>query len=282
MGILSKSTIEMWILPHLTVGERGFETTAPLIEVVEAIFHRLKTGCQWRELPTKQFFSERVLSWQSVFYYFNKWSKNGCWQKIWIDILSSNRQFLDLSSAEFDGSHTPAKNGGDAVSYQGRKACNTTNALFLSDNQGVILGMSTPQEGRHHDLFEIETLFKEICDLMKKASINLKGLFLNADPGFDSENFRKACESEDITLNVKPNPRNFSEEKRLEPDENGIHIFDEELYKDRSVIEHSNAWIDGFKALLVRFEFSVKNWVSLHFIAFSVIFLRKINKKIKV
>ena len=209
MGILSKSTIEMWILPHLTVGERGFETTAPLIEVVEAIFHRLKTGCQWRELPTKQFFSERVLSWQSVFYYFNKWSKNGCWQKIWIDILSSNRQFLDLSSAEFDGSHTPAKNGGDAVSYQGRKACNTTNALFLSDNQGVILGMSTPQEGRHHDLFEIETLFKEICDLMKKASINLKGLFLNADPGFDSENFRKACESEDITLNVKPNPRNF-------------------------------------------------------------------------
>ena len=133
-----------------------------------------------------------------------------------------------------------------------------------------------------HDLFEIETLFKEICDLMKKASINLKGLFLNADPGFDSENFRKACESEDITLNVKPNPRNFSEEKRLEPYENGIHIFDEELYKDRSVIEHSNAWIDGFKALLVRFEFSVKNWVSLHFIAFSVIFLRKINKKIKV
>ena len=73
MGILSKSTIEMWILPHLTVGERGFETTAPLIEVVEAIFHRLKTGCQWRELPTKQFFSERILIWQSVFYYFNKY-----------------------------------------------------------------------------------------------------------------------------------------------------------------------------------------------------------------
>lgn len=38
-------------------------------------------------------------------------------------------------------------------------------------------------------------------------------------------------------------------------------------------------WIDGFKALLVRFEFSVRNWMSLHFIAFSIIFLRKINKK---
>ena len=81
---------------------------------------------------------------------------------------------------------------------------------------------------------------------------------------------------------MKPNPRNESEEQRLEPYESGNHIFDEELYKDRSVIEHSNAWIDGFKALLVRFEFSVKNWVALHFIPFSVIFLRKINKKIKV
>lgn len=287
MGILNKSTIEKWILPHLTVGERGFETRVPLIEVVECIFHRLKTGCQWRELPTKEFFTKKQLSWQSVYYYrratpFNKWSKSGCWQKVWIDILSSNRQYLDLSSIEFDGSHTPAKNGGDAVGYQGRKACNTTNALFMSDNQGVVLGMSTPQAGQHHDLFEIESLFKEICSLLKKAGINLNGLFLNADPGFDGENFRNACESENIIPNIKPNQRNNSEEQRLESHKNSTHIFDEELYKDRSVIEHSNAWLDGFKALLVRFEFSVKNWMSFHFIAFSVIFLRKINKKTKV
>ncbi len=56
MGILNKSTIEKWILPHLTTGKRGFETTVPLVEVVRAILYRLKTGCQWRELPTKQFF----------------------------------------------------------------------------------------------------------------------------------------------------------------------------------------------------------------------------------
>lgn len=181
MGILNKSTIEKWILPHLTIGERGFETTVPLIEIVECILHRLKTGCQWRELPTKQFFTAKILVWESVYYYFNKWSKSGCWQRIWSNILNKNLKYLDLSSVEFDGSHTPAKNGGDAVGYQGRKSCNTTNALFISDNQGVILGMSTPQEGQHHDLFEIQTLFKEICEPLKKAGINLNGLFLNAD-----------------------------------------------------------------------------------------------------
>ena len=281
MGILDKAMIETWILPQLTIGQRGFETTVPLTEIVECIFHRLKTGCQWRELPTKQFFSDKVLSWNSVFYYYNKWSKADCWKHVWINILRKNLKYLDLSSIEFDGSHTPAKNGGDAVGYQGRKACNTTNALFLSDNQGVMLAMSTPQEGQHHDLFQIQLLFDELCTLLKEANINLKGLFLNADSGFDSSDFVAACEKEEIIANVKGNLRN-SANQELEPYESGTPIFDGELYQDRSVIEHANAWIDGFKALLVRFEFSVKNWMSLHFIAFSVIFLRKINRKKKV
>lgn len=44
MGILSKHTIQTWILPHLSVGKRGFESKVPLDEVVEAILYRLKTG----------------------------------------------------------------------------------------------------------------------------------------------------------------------------------------------------------------------------------------------
>ena len=103
-----------------------------------------------------------------------------------------------------------------------------------------------------------------------------------APPGFDSDSFRETCSEENIIANVKPNPRNQTEVTKTEPYKSGTHIFDEELYRDISVIEHSNAWIDGFKALLVRFEFSVKNWMSLHFMAFSVICLRKINKKTKV
>jgi transposase len=278
MGILSKDMIEKWILPHLTVGSRGFETTAPLTEIVECILHRLKTGCQWRELPTKAFFSKKILHWNSVYYYFNKWSKADCWKKIWMHMLTNNLKHLDLSSLELDGSHTPAKNGGDAVGYQGRKATNTTNSLFIADNQGVLLAMATPQAGQHHDLFQIQELFEQMCELLKQAGVNLKGLFLNADPGFDSNEFRKACEKQEIMANIKPNPRNAAHQKN-QPYQSGTHIFDEELYKDRSVIEHANAWLDGFKALLIRFEFSVKNWISLHFIAFSIIFLRKINRK---
>jgi hypothetical protein len=38
-----------------------------------------------------------------------------------------------MSLVELDGSHTTAKNGGDAVGYQGRKTANTTNDLSMSN-----------------------------------------------------------------------------------------------------------------------------------------------------
>jgi hypothetical protein len=66
-----------------------------------------------------------------------------------------------------DGSHTPAKNGGEAVVYQ-----------------GVILSMSPPQAGNHHDLFEINTLFEQMFELLKQAEIAVEGLFLNGGVGF--------------------------------------------------------------------------------------------------
>ena len=240
------------------------------------ILYRLKTGCQWRQLPIKQFFEQQRLTWQGVYYYFNRWSKLGCWQQVWIHLLAQHHAYLDLSSAQLDGSHSLAKNGGQAVGYQGRKAAKTTNGLFLSDNQGLMLAMATPQEGQHHDLYEIQTLFEQLTQLLKAAGIDLKGVFLNADPGFDSQALRQICQQKEIQANIKPNPRHQTQE------EVEYLYFDEELYKRRVVIEQANAWLDSFKALLIRFETLVLTWVAFHLMAFVVLFLRRINRKAKV
>jgi hypothetical protein len=48
---------------------------------------------------------------------------------MWLRLL--HLHLLDLASVQLEGSHTPAKNGGAAVGYQGRKVACTTNALFL-------------------------------------------------------------------------------------------------------------------------------------------------------
>jgi transposase len=97
---VDKDTIEKIIEPHLSKGKRGFKSKMLMFQIVNAIFYRLKTGCQWRELPLKQFLDNTSMSWQSVYYYFNKWCRDGSWRNLWIRLLRSYRSYLDLSSVQ--------------------------------------------------------------------------------------------------------------------------------------------------------------------------------------
>ena len=55
MEVLGTDIIRTWILPHLRIGTREPDTKPELMEVVETILYKFKTGCQWRQLPLKQF-----------------------------------------------------------------------------------------------------------------------------------------------------------------------------------------------------------------------------------
>jgi transposase len=240
---------------------------------VGAILYKLKTGCQWRWLPVAALFSGQPLTWQGVYYYFHQWSRQGAWKKLWLNLLRLHRRLLDLSSIQLDGSHTPAKNGGVAVGYQGRKAARTTNALFVADNQGQPLAVATPQAGQHHDTFALDTLFAELCDLLEAAELRLDGLFLNADKAFDVNVLRQACARRNIEVNIPRNRRTAD----WQTDDDTLLI--PELYQRRQVIEQLNAWLDGFKTLLVRFETCLHTWLAFHWLAFSVLLLRKIGRQ---
>ena len=272
MEVLSKDTIERWIVPHLSVGRRGTKTTVELWRIVAAILYRLKSGCQWSMLPVEKFFSaEKHLTPAGVYHHFRKWVKNGCFKKVWVALLRDNHQFLDLSCMQLDGSQTPAKNGGEHIGYQWRKSAQTTTALFLSDNQGLPLAMATPQGGNHHDLHDIERLFEELCQLLTEANVDVKGVFMNADSGFDAQPLREKCSEKQIEANIEINQRN---NKQQQSDQ--YVYFDELLYTRRFVIERMNAWIDSFKALLIRFETTINAWMALHFLAFTVLMCRKL------
>ena len=75
---------------------------------------------------------------QSVYYHFQKWSKNGSWESVWNSILKKHKHLLDLSSIQLDGTHTPAKRGGEAVAYQGRKKSKTTSTLIITDRMNMV------------------------------------------------------------------------------------------------------------------------------------------------
>ncbi|MBD0333084.1 MAG: IS5 family transposase [Chitinophagaceae bacterium] len=272
MEVLSKDMIERWVIPHLSKGERGPKPQVELVNIVRAILHRLKTGTQWRFLPLGEFFKKDAITCNGVYHHHRKWIKDGSWRKVWIELLKANRHLLDLSSMQLDGSQTPCKKQGEHIGYQGRKASKTTNVLFLSDKEGQPLAMATPQAGNHNDLYDIQQLFKQMCALLEEAGIDLRGVFMNADAGFDAEDLREVCAEKEIEVNIAENKRN---EKELKED---YVYFDELLYKQRYVIERTNAWLDGFKSLLVRYEVKVSTWMAAHFMAFVIIFLKtKLN-----
>jgi transposase len=235
-------------------------------QVVSAILYRLKTGCQWRQLPMKQFFRVKY-RWESVYYHFQKWCKDGSWERVWKKLLCKYKHLLDMSSIQLDGSHTPTKRGGEAVAYQGRKKSKTSNLLIITDNQGIPLCCSEPMPGNHNDAYSLSSNFKAMLDNIKSSGIVTDGLFLNADAGFDTEDFRNSCFQHDIIGNIDQNQRNGADND---------YLFDELLYKCRFVIERTNAWLDAFKAILVRFETNKIHWKALNILAFCIILLRKL------
>ena len=50
-AVLDKDTIKSEIMPHLSVAKKGFIPKFDLVEIVNAILYKLKSGCQWRLLP---------------------------------------------------------------------------------------------------------------------------------------------------------------------------------------------------------------------------------------
>lgn len=261
----------MEIVPHIPLPRRGFPPTAPIVEIVNAILYKMKSGVQWELLPVSALFSEKVLSWQSVYHHYRKWCLEGTFMDCWTSVLRRYRAELDLSSVDLDGSHTPAMRGGEAVEYQGRKRRKTTNSLYLTDRQGLPLAMSEPVSGNHNDLYDIEVQFEVLTTTLETSGINVNGLFLNADAGFDSKGFRSTCAKKQINANICFNKRNGSNDR----DE----YFDQELYGERYAIERTNAWMDSFRSLLNRFDATTESWKGFNYLSFIVLALKKFKLK---
>ena len=271
--VLDKDTIISEIVPHLPLAKRGFKTKSSIVEIINSILYKLKTGCQWHMLPVSSLFSKKILHYKTVFGHYRKWCKLGAWQQLWENLLCKYKSQLDLSVVNLDGSHTPALRGGEQVAYQGRKKKKTTNTHFLTEKQGIPVAKSESISGNHNDLYQITNYFKNMLDTPINAKIKIDGLFLNADSGFDSKEFRNLCCELEIIPNIAVNQRNNTESDDI--------FIDELLYKERYSIERTNAWLDSLRTILNRFDVTDSSWSNFNIIACIIVLLRKINRKQK-
>jgi hypothetical protein len=79
---IEKSLITSTILAHIPQNKRGFPSEFSMPDIITCIIHKLKTGCQWSCLFLDLEAFEPPFSWQSVYYFYNKWLKRGFLKKL--------------------------------------------------------------------------------------------------------------------------------------------------------------------------------------------------------
>jgi putative transposase len=107
--------------------------------ILNGIVYVTKTGCQWRMLP-KEFGR-----WETVYGYFNRWSRQGVWQQIMEALNRQERQRQGRkptpSAGCVDSQSIKTATQGKTKGYDGNKKVNGRKRHLLVDTLGLILGV---------------------------------------------------------------------------------------------------------------------------------------------
>ncbi len=270
---VTQEQFEQYILPYLTTAKRGYVSKTPLVGIFNLILYRLHTGCQWDCLPVSKDAQEREHrnepSWQAVYDHWRQWSADGSLERVWQQSILTIREDLDLQQMNLDGSHAIAKKGGERVAYQARKRAKTSNILPITDRHGFIVASTGIVAGNHNDAFNLKLHLQQAFKAMKALGLVITGAFFNADSAFDTKEARKVCFNHQVVPNMAENKRNRKTIKHGRK-----RLFNAAIYKVRFVSERSFAWIDKFRALLVRFDLKDVHFLAGHHLAFALINLR--------
>jgi transposase len=134
---LSEPEFEAFILPHLSMPQRGPKCKLGSYRVFHLILWVLYTGMQWKCLPVPtDTQGNPAIHYTTVYKVFAKWADDGSlWQAFVASVrhLAAEKQ-LDLSVLHGDGTNTVAKKGAMALGSRGtntRKARRSLPSLTI-------------------------------------------------------------------------------------------------------------------------------------------------------
>ena len=191
-----------------------------LREIVNATFYLVKSGCQWRLLPSD------FPKWQIVYYYFSVWKKNEIWEQI--------HEFLVETIRKIAG-----KNEEPTVGIIDTQSVKST--LVSSEDKGFDAGKKIKGIKRH---IIVDTLGLILAVVIQSASVQdrdgavsvidklienwRKVIKIFADGGYAGKLIGKVKDKFKIELEI------------IKRDE--LHIF--KILPKRWIVERTFSWID--------------------------------------
>ena len=205
---------------------------------MEAVFWKLRTGAPWRDLPTE------FGSYSTIFNKFNRWSKLGIWQKLFLKIrgeLDNEWNFIDSTIVK---AHKHSVNSTcKKEECIGRAVCgNSSKIHMLTDSYGNPIDFIL-SEGQVHD--------SKIANQLIEIS-NAENLI--ADRAYSNKKKREKLEDKKIQAIIP---------KKINSIDKTNDGFDKHLYKIRHLIENLFARLKQFRSIATRYDKSRNNFASM-------------------
>ena len=106
-------------------------------ELLNAMFSLVRTGCQWRNLPTD------FAPWGTVYHYYRAWKKNGWWEALHTQLRQQVRHAAQRhrqpSAGILDSQSIKSSECSDQRGYDAGKKINGRKRHLLVDTLGLVL-----------------------------------------------------------------------------------------------------------------------------------------------
>ena len=233
-----------WALIHRLLPRRKWRKGGPgrppcdLRSVVNGILYVTKTGCQWRMLPTE------FGCWETVYGYFNCWSRQGVWQQILDALRRQERRRQGRkptpSAGCIDSQSIKTATQGTSKGYDANKKITGRKRHLFVDTLGLIIEVWVTAA----DCGDRDGLIGLLTAYFSTGVKRLRKLWV--DGGYAGQALkawvRSLKKTHKIDLEV------------VEREGKGFH-----LVKRRWVVERTFAWLLNYRRLSKDYEVLTRN-----------------------